>query len=426
MDVKRPEAPDGIRRLIERGDRHQETMIFGSLDAQLPVDHRARVVDDAVQSMDLSEFYTEVRSTEGRGGRPAHDPAVLLSLWLLATLDGYGSARELSRLVDEHIAYRWIAHGRSICAHTLSSFRVDHAKQVDGLLTHLVAALVSEGLVTMERVAQDGMKVRSSAGAASFHRQPTLAAALVAAEEQVAALVREADARPDQISARRRAAQERAARERRDRLEQALVLAMELEAQRDADAGPARVSSTDPEARVMKHGDGGFRPSVNVQLATDADSHVIVGVSVTNAGSDLGQAAPMHAQVVERTGVMPKDYLIDGGFAKLDDIDRLDDAGTRVIAPVCRPRDAKRDPHLPRPSDSPAVAAWRIRMGDAAIKALYHLRAATAECVNALFRNRGMRALNVRGLDRSYACVLWQVLAHNLMRAAILRAPATA
>lgn len=424
--MKRPAAPDGILRLIERGDRNQERMIFGSLDAQLPVEHRARIVDEAVQGMDLSEFYAEVRSTESRGGRPAHDPAVLLSLWLLATLDGYGSARELSRLVDEHIAYRWLAHGASLCAHTLSSFRVDHAEKLDGLLTRLVAALVSEGLVTMERVAQDGMKVRASAGAASFHRQPTLVEALAAAQAQVATLAQEADARPDQISARRRAAQERAARERRERLEKALVLAMELDAQREPDAGPARVSATDPEARVMKHGDGGFRPSVNVQLATDADSQVIVGVSVSNAGSDLGQASPMHAQVIERTGVTPKDYLVDGGYTKLDDIDDLDAAGSRVIAPVSKPKDARRDPHLPRPSDSPAVAAWRIRMGDAAIKALYHLRAATAECVNALFRNRGMRAMPVRGLDKSYACTLWQVLAHNLMRAAILRAPASA
>ena len=401
-------------------------MIFGSLDAQLPVDHRARIVDEAVQGMDLSEFYAEIASTIGAGGRPAHDPVVLIGLWLLATLDGYGSAREVSRLVDEHIAYRWLAHGTAISHHTLSSFRVGHAERVDRLLTRWVAALVSEGLVTMERVAQDGMKVRAAAGAASFHRQTTLAEALVEAEDQVAALARQVDARPDEISARQRAARERAARERAERIGKALTVAMELDAKRDGADGPARASSTDPDARVMKHGDGGFRPSVNVQLATDADSQVIVGVAVTNAGSDLGLAAPMHAQVSERTGITPRDYLIDGGFTKHDDIDTLDHTGTRVIAPVPKPKDQHRDPHRPRPGDSPAVAAWRIRMGDEAVKTLYHLRAATAECVNALFRNRGMRALPVRGLDRSHACILWQVLAHNLMRAALLRTPATA
>ena len=421
-----PHAPDGIRRLIQRGDRHQETMIFGSLDAQLPVDHRARIVDEAVQGMDLSEFYGAVASTDGEGGRPAHDPAVLIGLWLLATLDGYGSARELSRLVDEHIAYRWLSHGVSISHHTLSSFRVGHAAKLDRLLTQLVAALVSEGLVTMERVAQDGMKVRAAAGAASFHRQTTLAEALQEAEAQVAELARQVESRPDETSARQRSARERCARERAERLGKALGIAMELDSKREAKDGPARASSTDPEARVMKHGDGGFRPSVNVQLATDADSQVIVGVAVTNAGSDLGLAAPMHGQVTQRTGVTPKDYLIDGGFTKHDDIDTMDHAGTRVIAPVPKPKDKHREPHLPRPGDSPAIAAWRIRMGDEAVKILYHLRAATAECVNALFRNRGMRALTVRGLDKSYACTLWQVLAHNLMRAAVLRAPATA
>lgn len=421
-----PHAPAGLRRLIHRGDRHQETMVFGSLDAQLPVDHRARLVDEAVEGMDLSEFYVAIASTCEEGGRPAHDPKVLISLWLLATLDGYGSARELSHLVDEHIAYRWLAHGMAVSHHTLSSFRVDHAAKLDRLLTQLVAALVSEGLVTMERVAQDGMKVRAAAGAASFHRQPTLAEALQEAEAQVAELARQVEARPDEISARQRAARARAARERAERMGKALGVAMELDAKRDEKTGPGRTSSTDPEARVMKHGDGGFRPSVNVQLATDADSQVIVGVAVTNAGSDLGLAAPMHKQVTQRTGITPKDYLVDGGFTKQDDIDTLDHAGTRVIAPVMKPKDQHRDPHCPRPGDSPAVAAWRIRMGDEAVKVIYHLRAATAECVNALFRNRGMRALTVRGLDKAYACALWQVLAHNLMRAVVLRAPAIA
>lgn len=418
--------PDGILKLINRGNRNQETMVFGCLDDQLPVEHRARVVDDAVSGMDLSEFYNAIAANAGGGGRPAHDPGVLISLWLLATLDGYGSARELSRLVDEHIAYRWLAHGERISYHTLSSFRVDHAAKVDRLLTRLIAALVSEGLVTMDRVAQDGMKVRAAAGAASFHRQQSLAEALVEAEAQVAALAQHVEARPDEISARQRAARERAARERAERLEIALGLVMELDAKREADTKPARASSTDPEARVMKHGDGGFRPSVNVQLATDVDSQVIVGVSVTTAGSDLGLAAPMHGQVIERTGLVPKDYLVDGGFTKHDDIDAIDAAGTRVLAPIPKPKDKDRDPHQPRPNDSPAVAAWRIRMGDEANKVLYHLRAATAECVNALFRNRGLRALTVRGTDKSYACTLWQVLAHNLMRATVLRRPVTA
>jgi transposase len=419
-------SPDGIRRLIHRGDRHQETMVFGSLDAQLAEDHRARVVDDAVRAMDLREFYLGIASTSGDGGRPAHDPHVLLGLWLLAILDGVGSARELSRLVDEHIAYRWLAHGLSVSYHALSSFRVDHAAKLDRLLTQMIAGLVSEGLVTVERVAHDGMRVRASAGAASFHRQTTLAEALVEAEGQIAALAREMHDQPGACTRRQRAARERAVRERQERLTKALESAMELDAQRSTKEEPVRVSSTDHEARVMKHGDGGFRPSFNVQLATDTGSQVIVGVAVTNRGSDLGEAAPMHQQVTERTGILPKEYLIDGGFTKHADIERIDDAGTIVLAPVPKPKDPRRDRHQPLPDDSPAIAHWRMRMGQDANKILYHLRAATAECINALFRNRGMRAFTVRGKDKVHTCVLWQSLAHNLLRAAVLRTPVSA
>jgi transposase len=415
-------APDGVLRLVESGNRHQVQMIVGCLDDQLPEDHRARVVDDVVGGMDVSSFYREIESRAGVGGRPAHDPRVLLSLWLLAVLDGYGSAREVSRLVDEHVAYRWLAHGVSISYHTLSSFRVEHAERVDRLLTQLVAALVSEGLVPVEQVAQDGMRVRANAGAASFHRQPTLAEALVAAEARVQALARE----PEGATARQRAARERGARERVARLQKALITAAELDAQRGSTDDPARVSSTDPEARVMKHGDGGFRPSYNVNLATDVASQVILGVAVTNSGSDLGQAAPMHQKVVETTGKTPAEYLVDGGYTKHDDIDTIEAAGSRVIAPVPKPKDKARNPHQPRPNDSPAVAAWRQRMGEAATKALYHLRAATAECVNALMRNRGLRAFMTRGLKHATTCATWHALAHNLMRAAILRAPAMA
>jgi hypothetical protein len=246
---------------------------------------------------------------------------------------------------------------------------------------------------------------------------------LVSAEAQLAALRRELASDSAAGTRRQQAARLRAARERQARVAQALGRVMEADAQRDKDDGPGRASSTDPEARVMKQGDGGFRPSYNVQLATDAGSQIIVGVAVTTQGSDLGQAAPMHRQVCERTGVTPQTYLVDGGFAKVDDIDAIDAAGSTILTPVPKPKDPARDRHAPRHGDSPAVGLWRIRMGEAASKILYHLRAATAECVNAHFRNRGMRSLPTRGLYKAYACTLWQVLAHNLMRVAVLRKP---
>lgn len=419
-------GPEHADRLIRRGDRNQQMMHFGSLDEQIPEDHRVRIVDEAVSSLDLGEFYREVLSRMRVGGRPAHDPAVLVSLWLLATLDGVGSARELSRLVDESTPYRWLAGGEAISYHVLACFRSEQAAKLDRILTRLVAGLISEGLVTMEHVAQDGMRVRASAGADSFHRQMPLAEALVAAEAQVTALRLELANDGAAGVRRQQAARLRAARERQARVAEALARTMEQDAKRDDSEGPGRASSTDPEARVMKQPDGGFRPAYNVQLATDSGSQIIVGVAVSTQGSDQGLAAPMHRQVIARTGITPRTYLVDGGFTKLDDIDAIAAAGSTLLAPVPKPKDPARDRHAPRPGDSPAVAQWRMRMGEAANKMLYHLRAATAECVNAHFRNRGMRSFPTRGADKAYACALWQALAHNLLRVAVLRKPAGA
>jgi transposase len=417
-------CPDGVVRLVQRGDRRQQRMIFGCLDDQLPEDHRARVVEAAVAQMDLAAFFQEIRSTKSGGGRPAHDPAALMGLWLLATLDGYGSARELARLVVEHVAYQWLAQGVEISHHALSSFRVDHGEKLDELLTKMIAGLMSEGLVTVEQVAQDGVRVRASAGAASFRRIPTLQEALVAAERQIAALKVELEQQASASHRRRDAARQRAARERAERIQRALEIAQQRE---PTATGEVRASTTDPEARVMKHGDGGFRPSYNVQLATDVGSQVIVAVSVGQEGSDLGQAAPLHQQVRDRTDRTPTTYLADAGYVKLSDIDAISDAGSTVVMPTVRARKPdQRTAHQPRPDDSPAVSNWRQRMGEAANKALYHLRAATAECVNAHLRNRGLRAFNVRGQTNATTCVLWHALAHNLLRCAVLRTPAIA
>lgn len=178
----------------------------------------------------------------------------------------------------------------------------------------------------------------------------------------------------------------------------------------------------------MKMPDGGFRPAFNVQFATDTKTQVITGVEVTNCGSDQGEMLPMVEQHQERYDKVPGEYLVDGGFAKKDDIEQLDpadddtSAGTTVYAPVQKPKKDTRDPHQPRAGDSPKIAAWRTRMGTDEAKQIYKERAATAECVNAIARNRGLRQFNVRGLVKAKAVILWYVIAHNLMRTVALRA----
>jgi len=330
------------------------------------------------------------------------------------------------------VAYRWICGGVSVNYHTLSDFRTAHTELLDELLTQSVATLMHQGLVTLNRVAQDGMRVRASAGASSFRRRKTLAACQAAAREQVNSLRAELKADPGAENRRRKAAGRRAARERSERIQRALAELPEAEAKKKpADKDKARVSTTDPEARVMKMADGGYRPAHNVQFATDTESQVITGVDVINSGSDQGQMSPMVEQHKQRYGRPPDETLVDGGFAKHEDIEEVSspengENGTTVYAPVQKPRKKDRDPHVPRPGDSKTIAEWRQRMGTDAAKEIYKERASTAECVNAIARNRGLRQFLVRGLEKVRAVALWYALAHNLMRAVTLRAEAVA
>jgi transposase len=432
---------------VMRANRAQIEWRPVDLEGLLPADHRARAVWAFVEKLDLRPLCEEIRAVEGRAGHPAIDPAILVALWLYATLEGVGSARALERLCGEHHAYRWICGGVGVNHHTLSDFRVAHVEFLDHLLTESVAALLASGTVRMNRVAQDGVRVRANAGAASFRRRPRLQQFLAEAQGQVAALKQELDADPGASNRRQQAARERAARERQERVRQALAQMEKIEAERakanppkragKGDSAPPaggaggsgapaqdkhkrraepRASTTDPEARVMKGPDGGFRPSYNVQLASDVETQCIVAVEVSSQGNDQGLLEPMLAQLRRRYGRCPAEMLVDGGFATLAGIDATAAADSRIYAPVKPPKNPRNDPYQPRRSDSPAVAAWRLRMASAEGKEIYKQRAATAECVNAQVRNRGLRQFPVRGMLKAKAIVLWHAIAHNLQR----------
>jgi transposase len=417
-------TPPRARVRIQLPVRNQVEVMMAALDDLLPEDHQARIVWAFVAHQDLSALYALILATEDRPGRTPIDPRLLMALWLNATLDAVGSARELARRCTDDVAYRWLCGGISVNYHTLSDFRVEHADFLDDLLTRDVASLMAEGLVELNRVAQDGMRVRASAGASSYRRRPTLEQCLEEARAQVEALRRELQESPGSSTPRERAARERAARERQSRVEQALAKSEALQATKlDKDKEKVRVSTTDPEVPVMKMGDGGFRPAANVELATDTGSQIITGVDVTGRGSDLGELAPMVEQHQQRYAVYPAAVLVDGGFAKQEDIETVSapDKGCTVYAPVSKPKDAQRDRYEPLPGDSASIAAWRRRMGTPEAREIYKERASTAECVNAIARNRGLRQFTVRGLRKIKAVVLWYVLAHNLMRAHALR-----
>jgi transposase len=421
-----PQAPPRL----ERANRSQVVLHPSDLESLLPEDHRARAVWDFVTGLDLADFHARIRSRQGGAGRAAIDPAILLCLWLYATVEGVGSARAISRLCEVHDAYRWICGGVSVHHDTLSAFRNERPREIDALLTQIVGALMAEGLVRLERVAQDGMRVRASAGAASFRRKPKLERCMAQAQERVEALRKEIADDPAATERREKERKLQQARRRQERVKKALAAHERHAAKKPpAEREKVRASTTDDEARVMKMGDGGFRPAFNAQYATDTASQVIVGVDVVQAGNDAGLMPPMIEQIEQRTGALPGEYLVDGGYNQHDSIDAAAAKGIVVYAPPPEPRrGSTRDPSQPRGDDSDAVASWRVRMVTPEAKEIYKDRAATAECVNAMARNRGLQRLLVRGRRKVKTVLTLFAIAHDLMRAITLhaaRAPAT-
>jgi len=418
------ESRSGTPRVVSP-NRSQFLLQPTDLERIIPDEHPARGVWAFVESLDLSAFYEEIAARGRDPGRPATDPKVLLSLWIYANSEGVGSARLLERLCERDAPYRWICGGVPVNHHTLSDFRTGHEKKVDGLLTQMLAALMKHGVVQLQRVAQDGMKVRASAGASSFRRRQSLDRCLEEAKEQVRKLKREIAEDGGGSTRRERAARERAAEARQAAIEAALAELPRIEAKREerdrkkpSDAkrrSQVRASTTDAECRVMKMADGGFRPAYNVQLATDA-SGFVVGVDVTNNGTDQPHVTPMLDEIARRTGQTPGEYLVDGGFVTFENIEVISARGATAYAPTPKPRNETVDRYAPKRGDSPAVAAWRVRMGTEEAKRVYVQRGVLAERTNADLRgHRGLDRLNVRGLRKVKAVVLLAALTFNVM-----------
>ncbi|HYQ92910.1 MAG TPA: IS1182 family transposase [Candidatus Competibacteraceae bacterium] len=399
-------------------NRAQVELRASDLDSLLPEDHRARLVWAYVMQVDLGRMYAGIKAVEGGCGRTPIAPEILFALWLYATVEGVGSARALARLMQEQDAYRWLCGGVSVNYHTLSDFRTNHGEALDGLLTDSVAALLAVKAVKLKRVAQDGMRVRASAGAASFRRRRTLEQHLGEARQQMEALKQQLADDPGALSRRQQAARTRAAREREEKVRKAVERLPELEqikVQQGKKPEDARASTTEAEATIMKMGDGGFRPAYNAQLATDTETQVIAGVEVVTTGSDMAQLVPMVEQVTERYHRTPEEWLVDGGFPAHEQMAAVADQ-TTVYAPVPKPKNPATDPYAPKPGDSAPVREWRQRMGTEEAKLIYKDRAATAECVNALARNRGLQQWRVRGTAKVRCVLLFHALAHNLLR----------
>lgn len=410
----------GAKPRLRRPNRRQALLVSICLDERLAADHPARTIWRVVEQLDLSGFYKTIAARGSDPGRAATDPKLLVALWLYAAVDGVGNGRKLDRLCGVHDAYKWLCGGVSLNYHTLNDFRVTHGRALDDLFTHVLTALTDKGVVKVERISQDGKRIRASAGSSSFHREKTLRRRL----DQVRAYVEELKRQPDEApreSACKRAAQKRAVRERQERLEQALAFLPELQKVRDNPktnkknrVKPIRVSRSDPEARKMKMADGGTRPAYNVQLAADPSSGAIVGVDVVNSPADSQQSGPMREQVERRTGRKVKEQLMDQGYVAMDQIQSAESAGVAVYAPLPKGKDGQ--PVTASRWDTPETKRWRARMQTDEAKEIYKQRAPASERPNAEIQERlGLRSFAVRGLNRVRCVALWTALAYNVI-----------
>lgn len=388
--------------------REQVVLRYELPEEGLAASHPARVLWRVLETLDLSGFERGVRSVEGKAGRPTHSPRMLLCLWLYGISRGVGSARELARRVRDERAFGWIAGDVSVSHDVLRDFRIEHGEALQALMTNVLGVLLQKELVTLERIAVDGTRVRASASAPSFRGESSLEGCREQARLHVKAVLASSH-----DGARERAAAEAAARSFESRVEAAIATVAEL---REGGKEGARASTTDADARVMKMPDGGFRPAYNVQFAVAGSEYggarTIVGVRVSQKGNDYDGLVALTEQVRERTGEYPRAVLADGGFASHEGIEALSARGVRPLVVV---PENERKPRVRVASE--AVWAWRADMETDDARQQLRARASLVELTNAHAKGRlGLAMLLVRGVSKVTSVVLMTALASNLLQ----------
>jgi len=410
---------------VSRPERHQWEWKDVCLDQLLPEDHLARVVWAYVDSLDLSPLYDSIKVLKHEAGRSAIAPEILVALWLLATLESISSAREIDRRCTRDLPFMWLCGGVSLNYHSISDFRKDHTDFLESLLVDSVTTLINQDLVSLETIAQDGMRVRANAGSSSFRRKPTLEQLQQEATAHLDRLKQDSTESSGQEDASKRqlAARERAARERKARIEEALRQREELAAKREKRKKgigvETRCSTTDPDARRMKMANGGYDPAFNVQFATTGDSRIVVGVDVTNEGTDGSQMVPMLEQLEANYGERPRQILVDSAYATQAAVKTTEANQIKVVAGIPRTSQLERngkDPYSRQRHDSEEYQRFRSRMSQPEYKELYKQRPSIAEFPNAVCRNHGLRQFMVRGLKNVRAVALWHAIAFNFRR----------
>ena len=322
--------PNPVPRLkhIDRGQLLLRTVI---IDKLIDDRHPARAIWEFTGRLDLTAFHKNIEAVEGVAGRRATDPRLLVSLWIYALSQGVGSARKIAELCGYHPAFQWLTGTEEINHHTISDFRVDHKEALEKLFAQVLGILSAEGLVTLERVAHDGTKIKAYAGIDSFRREEKIHAHLAIAEDQLKIIEEESIGKSHEKSSAKN--RERFIRDRKERMERALEELRKIRS--SSPKGKAedqvRVSATDPEARIMKQSDGGYAPSYNVQVSADSDNGVIVGMDVTQAVNDCNQLAPAMEEIQKNTGSLPAQVIADGGYTNRQSILDMDEKGIDFI-----------------------------------------------------------------------------------------------
>jgi transposase len=422
-------TPVAGKKHVRRPNRNQIEFKVSCVDDLLPSEHRARDVWDYTSKLDLSIFHNDIRISEGSGGPGTIDPQILLTLWLYGILEGICSARHIARLCTMHHAYIWICGGVSINYHTLSDFRNRDRDSFLRLLQESIAIMWKLGLFNPEEAAQDGTRGKADAGSGSLKKEATLDDYLAKAIQYIEELEKELATNPSASTQREKAARRRAANDRKERLEQAQAELKEYKQFRiqsskenhnkltKEDIKNLRVSTTDPECRKMKMGDGGFRPAYNVQFATSTDKKVILGVDVVNT-LDPGTLCSMMQTVTKNLKEIgcpsPSKWLADSAYANRNDAQQAKDNFSEITLYSPPIGNGKVDALTPRKTDNPAMIELRQRMGTEEAKVIYKKRGSTAEFPNATAKNRGMREFLVRGLFKVRNMALIYAVVHNM------------
>jgi transposase len=432
---------------IRQAERSQTGFEVVDLESLVVDDHPVRAVWSFVEGLDLQWFYDRIDARGEKPGRPATDPRILLTLWLYATADGVGSARALARLCEHHTIYRWICGGVGVNHTMLSEFRVDSGEFLDGLLTCSLAALMKEGLITLNEVITDGTKIRAAASRSSMRRRQTLTQLEAKARDRVAELRKELEA--DSTAGERRLSKRRlsAAEDRARRVAAALAKHPATAPKDDekdhskGDQPPAdgksgrkpkeegkegRISTTDPDAPLMRMADGAVRPGYNVQVVSACG--FVVAIDPVQRRNDRGLAPTMVAQVEQRCGKLPDRLLADAGAMTAPDIVAL--AQSYPSMQVFSPPPARKDDAKPeskaryernRAAEPQCQKEWRARMDSEEGQAVYKRRSNT-EHVHARLKNRGFGRMVLRGLAKVRIACLLHAITHNLMWAISRRA----